>query len=153
MSTSDAKQRFSSRVEYYLRARPRYPNALLEFFRDELKLRSEHRMADVGSGTGFLTELFLANGNEVFVVEPNAEMRFAGEQLLQPRYPKLFHSIAGAAEATTLPGRSVDFITAGAFYVDRATAPEALRLAFSMYPPEDLTEAGRRLGAAVSAAR
>ena len=55
--------------------------------------------------------MFLKNGNRVFGVEPNREMREAGERLLQ-QYPN-FTSVDGTAEATTLPERSVDFVTAG----------------------------------------
>src|SRR5262249_35039736 len=44
---------------------------------------------------------------------PNPEMRYAGEQLLAPKYPNLFHSTNGSAEATTLAEASVDFVVAG----------------------------------------
>jgi DNA-binding transcriptional MocR family regulator len=53
-------------------------------------------------------------------------------------------AVAAAASA-----RQMEFIPARAFFVDRSAAPDALRLAFSMYGPADLAEAGRRLGAAV----
>ena len=56
---------------------------------------------------------------------------------------------SAVAEAATEHG--IGFIPASPFYVDRATAPESVRLAFSMYPPEELTEAGARLAAAVRA--
>ena len=68
-------------------------------------------IADIGSGTGKLTELFLENGNPVFGVEPNREMRKAGERLLKNF--ATFTSVAAAAEETTLPNASVDFIVAG----------------------------------------
>jgi SAM-dependent methyltransferase len=68
-------------------------------------------VADVGSGTGFLAELFLKQGNRVFGVEPNQEMRLAGEEFL--RAFANFTSVAGAAEATTLADASVNFVTAG----------------------------------------
>ena len=68
-------------------------------------------IADVGSGTGISSELFLRNGNAVFAVEPNADMRRAAEQLLAPYAG--FHSVAARAEATTLPDSSVDYVTAG----------------------------------------
>ena len=45
--------------------------------------------------------MLLENGNRVFGVEPNAEMRKAGEEFLRS-YPQ-FTSVAGTAEATTLP--------------------------------------------------
>lgn len=78
MST-DPTLRFSNRVADYVRYRPRYPAAVLEVLRAEIGLRPEHTVVDVGSGTGFLTELFLAEGHRVYGVEPNAEMRAAGE--------------------------------------------------------------------------
>jgi SAM-dependent methyltransferase len=110
MTFADAKQRFSNRVADYLRYRPGYPSALLELLATECGLRSNHKIADVGSGTGLLSKLFLANGNHVFCVEPNAEMRGGGEEFLHS-YPN-FTSINGSAEATTLASSSVDFVTA-----------------------------------------
>ena len=68
-------------------------------------------IADIGSGTGKLAELFLANGNPVFGVEPNRDMREAGERLLKEFAN--FTSVAATAEETTLPARCADFITAG----------------------------------------
>jgi SAM-dependent methyltransferase len=107
----DSTKRFSTRVPYYVRSRPGYPPALIDFFRSGLSLKAEHAVADVGSGTGILSRIFLENGNTVFGVEPNPEMRTAGESELS-RFPK-FRSIDGTAEATTLPAASVDFVTAG----------------------------------------
>ena len=66
-------------MEFYLRSRPRYPGKLLEFCRGELGLGAEDQVADIGSGTGFLSELFLDGGNTVFGVEPNREMREAAD--------------------------------------------------------------------------
>jgi SAM-dependent methyltransferase len=111
MTFTDAKERFSQRVSDYVRYRPSYPSALLELLRRECGLRPGHVIADIGSGTGFLSELFLKNGNRVYGVEPNKEMRQAGEEYLAS-YDG-FSSIEGAAEATTLDDTSVDFITAG----------------------------------------
>lgn len=79
--------------------------------KNECGLTQESMIADIGSGTGKLTELFLANGNEVFGIEPNREMREAGERLLAG-FEK-FTSVAATAEETTLPDACVDFITAG----------------------------------------
>jgi SAM-dependent methyltransferase len=107
----DPTQRFSSRVENYIKYRPRYPQAVIETLTAECQLTPAARIADIGSGTGILTELFLQNGNHVFAVEPNREMREAGERLLQP-YPN-FQSVDGRAEGTTLAEYSVDFVTAG----------------------------------------
>jgi ubiquinone/menaquinone biosynthesis C-methylase UbiE len=107
----DPTQRFSSRVENYVKYRPGYPIEVITTLREECQLTSASVIADIGSGTGILTELFLTNGNPVYAIEPNAEMRAAGERLLA-EYPRL-HSLAGRAEATTLADQSVDFIVAG----------------------------------------
>jgi SAM-dependent methyltransferase len=111
MTFADAKQRFSSRVADYVRYRPSYPSGLIELLRSECGLRPGHVIADIGSGTGFLSELFLKNGNRVYGIEPNKDMRHAGEEYLAS-YDG-FSSIDGSAEATTLDDASVDFITAG----------------------------------------
>ena len=110
MNFTDAKQRFSDRVADYVRYRPGYPLALIDLLRAECGLRPDHVIADVGSGTGLLSRLFLDNGNRVFGVEPNEEMRQAGEEYLAA-YDQ-FSSVSGSSEATALPEASVDFITA-----------------------------------------
>ena len=107
----DFINRFSSRVEYYIKYRPQYPSGLIDFLMKELALSHSSMIADVGSGTGVLSEMFLKNGNMVFGVEPNKEMREAAENLLS-EYSN-FRSINGSAEATTLDPQSVDFVTAG----------------------------------------
>jgi SAM-dependent methyltransferase len=111
MTFTDAKQRFSTRVADYVRYRPSYPSELITLLRTECGLRPGHVVADLGSGTGFLSELFLKNGNRVYGVEPNEAMRQAGEEYLAS-YDG-FSSIDAAAESTTLDAASVDFITAG----------------------------------------
>lgn len=107
----DPTGRFSNRVADYVRYRPGYPPALLDFLARTCDLSPRARVVDIGSGTGLLSQLFLENGNTVWGVEPNAEMRAAGEQMLRG-YPR-FVSVAGRAEATTLPDASADFVTAG----------------------------------------
>ena len=108
---TDPTRRFSNRVEDYIKYRPTYPRALVGLLEDECGLTRESVIADVGSGTGILSELFLRNGNRVHGVEPNREMREAGERLLAA-YDN-FVSVDGRAEATTLEDSSVDFVTAG----------------------------------------
>jgi SAM-dependent methyltransferase len=107
----DATERFSNRVQDYARYRPHYPAAVIGSLQANCQLLKTSVIADVGSGNGILTELFLRHGNLVLAVEPNRQMREAAEQLLDG-YPH-FQSIAGRAEATTLPEQSVDFVTAG----------------------------------------
>src|SRR6266404_712819 len=107
----DSTQRFSTRVENYIRYRPGYPGEIIEMLKISFCLRRESIIADIGSGTGILSELFLKAGNRVFGVEPNPEMRQASERLLQS-FPG-FTSVAGTAEETGLPGECANFITAG----------------------------------------
>src|ERR1700680_5036119 len=92
--------RFSDRVENYVRYRPGYPPEVLELLRRECGLQPSHIVADIASGTGLFTRLLLENGNSVFAVEPNLDMREMGALQLE-RYPRLV-SVAGSAEETTL---------------------------------------------------
>ena len=107
----DPTTRFTSRVENYVKYRPSYPAAIIPLLESECGLSRATIVADVGSGTGFLTELFLKRGNKVFGIEPNPQMRAAGERLLE-KYPS-FVSVNATAEATTLPDESIDLIVAG----------------------------------------
>jgi len=129
MTFADAKQRFSNRVADYLRYRPGYRSALIDLLRKECGLRPDHVVADIGSGTGFLSKLFLENGNRVFGIEPNDEMRQAGEEYLSSFTN--FSSVSGSSEITTLPDASVDFISAAQafhWFEPVATQREFLRV-------------------------
>jgi SAM-dependent methyltransferase len=101
--------RFSDRVENYVRYRPGYPAEVLELLRAKCGLRANHVVADIASGTGIFTRLLLENGNSVFAVEPNGEMREMGRHQLDA-FDRLV-SVAGRAEETTLRSASVDFVT------------------------------------------
>ncbi|HEV2331469.1 MAG TPA: class I SAM-dependent methyltransferase [Verrucomicrobiae bacterium] len=105
----DPTKRFSNRVDNYVRYRPGYPMEIITLLRGECGLKPDSVVADIGSGTGKLSELFLNAGCQVFGVEPNKEMREAGERMNHPN----FTSVDASAEETTLPGHSVDFITVG----------------------------------------
>ncbi len=122
MPASNATSRFSDRVENYVRYRPGYPHKIMHALKTECGLTPQHVVADIASGTGIWTRMLLENGNPVFGVEPNAEMREAGERLLTG-FPK-FKSVAGTAEATTLEDQGLDFITAAqaAHWFDRVRA-------------------------------
>jgi SAM-dependent methyltransferase len=127
MAITDSTQRFSSRVDNYLRYRPGYPLAILDVLRSACGLTADSIIADVGCGTGFLARVFLEYGSRVFGIEPNKEMREAGERFLQD-CPK-FMSLPGTAEDTSLPEHSVDFVTAGqaAHWFDRERARREFR--------------------------
>jgi SAM-dependent methyltransferase len=99
----DATRRFTSRVENYKLYRPGYPAALVEFLRRNCELSPAARIADVGSGTGLLSRVFLDAGFSVVGIEPNRAMREAGEP----------GALDATAEATTLPDKSIDLVVAG----------------------------------------
>ncbi len=121
----DSTERFSDRVDNYRRFRPRYPVEILPFLEQHIGLTRSSVIADIGSGTGILTEMLLRHGNTVYAVEPNDPMRCAAESLLHG-FPN-FRSIKGTAEAPSLPDGSIDVVTAAqAFHwFDMAKAREA----------------------------
>lgn len=103
--------RFSNRVENYVKYRPHYPAEIINFLKQEKILHDNSVIADIGSGTGISSELFLQNGNTVYAVEPNNEMRSAAEKLLS-NYQN-FISITGTAENTALENNSMNIVLAG----------------------------------------
>lgn len=107
----DPKERFSDRVQDYVRHRPAYPEALRTLFVDVCSLGPGRVVADLGSGTGLLSRLLLSTGARVLGVEPNQAMRAAAESAFagEPR----FESVNGSAEATGLAAASVDVVAAG----------------------------------------
>ena len=110
MGLENPLTRFSDRVEDYVKYRPGYPQQVIDVLRDHCGLSPRSAVADIGSGPGALARLFLEHGNEVFAIEPNAEMRSAGQELLG--HFNGYHSIDGTAESTVLAAESVDFVTA-----------------------------------------
>lgn len=103
--------RFSSRVDDYSRYRPSYPAEIVPLLERECGLKSNSTVADIGSGTGLLSKLFLDFGCRVIGIEPNREMREAGMQFLG-QYPK-FTAKEARAEQTGLPEAIADLVTAG----------------------------------------
>ena len=103
----DSTQRFSDRVENYAKFRPNYPDALIRFVLERLPAPAV--IADIGSGTGILSDQLLGAGYTVFGVEPNEPMRLEAERRLGTR--SRFQSVAGTAEATTLATGSAQAIT------------------------------------------
>jgi SAM-dependent methyltransferase len=106
----DPRQRFTSRVQSYVAARPHYPAEVVTHLRVEIGLTSQWNIADLGCGTGISSELFLNSGNAVVGVEPNAGMRQAAEKSLAGF--DQFRAVDGSAEATTLPDHCADLVVA-----------------------------------------
>lgn len=111
MNKNNSTTRFSDRVENYIKYRPGYPYELINFLKNECSLSGDDVIADIGTGTGISSEIFLKNGNIVKGVEPNPEMRNAADKLSD--HYKNFKSINATAENTTLKDDSIDMIIAG----------------------------------------
>lgn len=104
-------ERFNQRSKNYEMHRPRYPNELLDLLVREVNLDTESSVADVGSGTGLLSELLLKSGCKLFCIEPNEEMRkISMEKFGMERKCKILN---GTAENTSLPDGSMDVVTVG----------------------------------------
>jgi SAM-dependent methyltransferase len=104
-------ERFSDRAAGYTLYRPGYPREILGALERCCGLTPSAVVADIGSGTGKLTELFLDYGNLVYAIEPNDAMRTEAEKLFAGHAG--FVNVKATAESTTLPGQSVDLIAAG----------------------------------------
>jgi ubiquinone/menaquinone biosynthesis C-methylase UbiE len=106
-----ATTRFSDRVDDYIKYRPGYPQKIIEVLTDEVGLTQHSIIADIGSGTGISTGLFISNGNKVYAVEPNKEMREPAELFYSEN--KNFICINGAAEQSNLKEHSINIIFCG----------------------------------------
>lgn len=134
MDTPDPTQRFSDRVADYARNRPGYPPAVVDVLRDEIGLAPSWVVADLGSGPGISSEIFLAHGNVVLAVEPNDAMRAAAEARLAHRPG--YRSVDGTAEHTGLEAGSVDLVVAAQafhWFEPEATRREMARI---LRPPK-----------------
>lgn len=120
-----SKERFSSRVDSYVKYRPSYPQELVDYLYETVEIDGE--IADIGAGTGIFSKLLLNRGSCVTAVEPNQAMRKAAESELGGKPG--FHMISGSAEETGLPDQSVNHIVcAQAFHwFDRNAAQMEFR--------------------------
>lgn len=107
----DCKIIFNQKAQIYHEARPRYPDELIDFLYDKLNITSKMVIADIGSGTGILSECFLRRGNKVICVEPNDDMINLSKINLSCY--KNFEPIKATAEDTKIQSDSVDIIIAG----------------------------------------
>ena len=107
----DFTKRFTGRALFYSTSRPSYPSRILNILKTEIGFDETYVVADIGSGTGLLSELFLTNGNRVIGVEPNNDMRIFAENRLG-KFPS-FLSVKGTAERTSLQTANIDLVTVG----------------------------------------
>ncbi|MCM3627162.1 methyltransferase domain-containing protein [Paenibacillus glycanilyticus] len=104
----NSKERFSDRVDQYVKYRPSYSEEVIHYLYETIGFRPESVIADVGAGTGIFTRLLLEQGSAVIAVEPNPDMRKAAVDQLSG-HPG-FLAVSGSAEETGLADGSVDFI-------------------------------------------
>ncbi len=118
-------ERFTDRATAYAAARPSYPPESIDIVIDGLGDPAALTVADLGAGTGISSRAIAARGPRVLAIEPNAAMRAnaTGDERVS--------WVNGTAEATTLPGASVDVVAAfqAWHWVDHAIAvAEARRI-------------------------
>jgi SAM-dependent methyltransferase len=101
----NATSRFADRAADYAKARPSYPDALVDAVLGGLGDPSSLTIADVGAGTGVFSRLLADRGVRVVAIEPNAAMRHAAAA-----HPNIEWR-DGTGESTGLPNHSVDLIT------------------------------------------
>ena len=109
MNDLRATERFSNRVEDYVRYRPDYPRAMLDWLQREHGVTPQWLVADIGAGTGISSKLFLDADYRVIAVEPNAAMRAAAEKWLGHEHN--FRALDGRADRTGLAAHSVDLVS------------------------------------------
>jgi len=101
--------RFNGLGLSYEASRPSYPPELVSYLTSQYGLTHKSRIADVGSGTGKLSALFLEAGLSVSAIEPNSEFRMLSDSRLGRH--SAYTSYPGTAEAIPLPDRHLHFIS------------------------------------------
>lgn len=107
-NTPETTNRFTERVDNYVKYRPGYPVEVLDLLAKEGGLASGSVVADIGSGTGIFTKLLLQRGYKVHAVEPNQAMQQAACMWLGS--DENFIPVDAVAEATTLVTHSINMV-------------------------------------------
>jgi SAM-dependent methyltransferase len=100
-----ASDGYTTAADNYVRGRPDYPPAIVDWLRNSLGLDATKTVVDLGAGTGKFTPRLLATGARVIAIEPVAQM--LGK--LSAALP-LVEALAGTADAIPLPDASVDAV-------------------------------------------
>ena len=102
--------KFSGKAQIYNKYRSSYPTQCIDDIIATNPTNKNMIIADIGAGTGKLTELFLKRGIKVIVVEPNNDMiNIAKENLRE--YENLIKFKEEPAESTKIADNSVDIVT------------------------------------------
>lgn len=106
---------FTELAKFYV-DRPGYSLVLLNYLKNNISnvLGRDIVVADVGAGTGKLTENLEQIGLTGYAVEPNDAMRQEGIGLFAGK--NTFEWRAGSAEATGLPDHCVDWVMMGSSF-------------------------------------
>lgn len=108
--------RFSGKAEHYVKYRPNYPIEAISYMLSEIGIQRDDLVADIGAGTGILTEQLLQEELSIVAVEPNDDMRYVLIEQLQHYLSinksdhKTLTVLDGSAENTGLSDHSVDHI-------------------------------------------
>ncbi len=128
-SSLDSTLRFGPRAAAYARARPGYPDAVVDQLARVTKLAIGSVIVDLGCGTGLSSEPFLRAGFRVIGIEPNEAMRSHANRRLSAQSG--FAAIDGRAESTNLNAACADLVIAAQafhWFDVAATRTEALRI-------------------------
>lgn len=113
MSRHDWLDKFSGLASGYDRYRPTYPTDIVrDIIQEDLEALTEHCVADVGAGTGILTEaLHAITDMRICAVEPNADMR----SILTAKFAGVPNVAVYQSTAENLPfeNGSVGLVTVG----------------------------------------
>ena len=126
--TNDFMCTHMNKADSYDIGRPHYPQMFFEYL-DEIGVPRNSAIADIGSGTGKITKMFLERGYKVFALELDKDM----VRILRKNtngFPQCT-IIERAAENTGIPDDSADLMFCGNSYMwfDRsAVIPEFRRI-------------------------